>query len=491
MSDEISQVVELEYKGIYYLLKGTKAFIMGMIGGIKAIANWKHEKGIQKAGESSWSKIQEASDGNAMIMEIPVEMFEKTEVNSNGKPISAFDKYMKENGLRYCIMPDFNPYDDYVPVGIVSQDYAIHQAHVKEYMNLRIKNQQESGQHYEAQITEAKQKLANARTPEEKEELEKQIAALMQAKEENKKLLDESEDRMSKGNVIEFEEYMIQGENTHFEKDPKQALAEAEVLTEGESSPVLRDFLPEECMYPIRDKNSIPKSKEFFYSQKAADDSLYTIKREFAEDDHGMVFSTYYVTNAKNAGQVRVFSDKGLSKKEWESQLPDLLKDSGMVPNAPTTAIHTESRLEAYIRGLDTNFSKASEDEAKVADETTAEPSSEEAKEFVESANQEAKQRAAYDRSMYATVSVPATSIMASGDQIISLELAEGLLEGVSIGETKDGQIPVTIKRGQNYMLEHADGSKEKVKGTDAIEMLKGAKEATESLARTKSPTRK
>lgn len=491
MSDEISQVVELEYKGVYYLLKGTKAFIMGMISGIKTIADWKHEKKINKAGESSWAKIQEASDGNAMIMEIPVEMFQKTELSKHGRPITPFDKYMKENGLRYCIMPDFNPYDDYVPVGIVSQDYAIHQAHVKEYMNLRIKKQQESGQHYDAQITEAKQKLANARTPEEKKELEQQLAALVQAKEENKKLLDESEDKMSKGNVIEFEKYMMQGENTHFETDPKQALAEAEVLTEGESSPVLKDFLPEECMYPIRNKESVPKSKEFYYSQKAADDSLYTIKREFAEDDHGLVFSTYYVTNAKNVGEVRVFSDKGFSKKEWEEQLPELLKDSGMVPNAPTTAIHSESRLEAYIRGLDTNFTKASEDEAKEIEEKLVEPSSEEAKEFVESANQEAKQRAAYERSMYATFSVPATSIMASGDQIVSLELAEGLLEGVSIGETKDGQIPVTIKTGHNYMLEHTDGTKEKVKGTDAIDMLKASKDASESISRVKSAARK
>ena len=489
MADEISQVVEMEYKGVYYLLKGTKAFITSFIGSIKAISEWKHDKNLRKPGESSWEKIQEASDGNAMIMEIPVEMFELTEVDKHGKKISPFEKYMEENGLRYCLMPDFNPYDDYVPVGIVSQDYAIHQAHVKEYMNLRIKKQEENGESYDAKITEAKQRLANARTEEEKKEIEEEIVALTQAKEENKKLLDESKEKSKNGNVLEFEKYLLQGENTHFGEDPKKALAEAATLTEGEVSPVLKDFMPEECMYPIRDKQLVPESKEFYYSQKATDDSLYTIKREFAEDDHGLIFSTYYVTNAKNVGEVRVFSDKGFSEKAWKEQLPELLKDSGLLPDAPTTAIHNESRLEAYIRGLETNFTGASEEEEK--SKTQAEPSSEEAKEFVERANLENRQRENYNKSMYATFTVPATSIMASGEQILSLELEEGLLEGVSIGETKDGQIPVTIKKGEMYTLERPDGSRDKVRGVDAIDMINAAKDATETLARTVGTARK
>lgn len=490
MSDEISQVVEMEYKGVYYLLRGTKAFISSFISGIKAISEWKHNRNIRKPGESSWAKIQEASDGNAMIMEIPVEMFELTEVDKHGNKISPFEKYMEENGLRYCLMPDFNPYDDYVPVGIVSQDYAIHQAHVKEYMNLRIKRQKENGEEYEAKITDAKQRLANARTDEEKQAIEEEIAGLEQAKRENKQLLNESEEKMSNGNIIEFEKYLLQGEDTHFGENPKKALAEAEVITEGDVSPVLRDFMPEECMYPIRDKQLVPESKEFYYSQKATDDSLFTIKREFAEDDHGLIFSTYYVTNAKNVGEVRVFSDKGFTKEAWKEQLPELLKDSGLVPDAPTTAIHSESRLEAYIRGLETNFTSASEDEAKVTSEKLK-PSSEEAKEFIEGANKEAKLRESYDKSLYSTFTVPATSIMASGEQIISLELSEGLLEGVSVGETKDDQIPVTIKKNASYTIEHPDGSRDKIKGTDAIEMFRLAKSEAESISRGKSSSRK
>lgn len=92
---------------------------------------------------------------------------------------------------------------------------------------------------------------------------------------------------------------------------------------------------------------------------------------------------------------------------------------------------------------------------------------------------------------MYATFTVPATSIMASGEQILSLELEEGLLEGVSIGETKDGQIPVTIKKGEMYTLERPDGSRDKVRGVDAIDMINAAKDAKETLARTVGAARK
>lgn len=198
----------LKLKGVYYLFKGAKAFIASVVNMIKVIANWSHNQKLKKPGESTWDKIQEVSDGNAMIVKIPVEMFELTETDKKGNKISPFDKYMQENGLRYCKMPDFNPYDDYVPVGIVSQDYAIHQAHIKEYMNLRIKNQKENGENYDAKITEAKQRLANARSDKERKEIEDEIAALVQAKEENAELLKESEEKLSHGNKLEFEEYM-------------------------------------------------------------------------------------------------------------------------------------------------------------------------------------------------------------------------------------------------------------------------------------------
>ena len=45
MADEIAQVVDLEYKGIYYLLKGTKAMIAAMVSGVKSLHEWNHQNG--------------------------------------------------------------------------------------------------------------------------------------------------------------------------------------------------------------------------------------------------------------------------------------------------------------------------------------------------------------------------------------------------------------------------------------------------------------
>ena len=75
MADEIAQVVDLEYKGIYYLLKGTKAMIAAMVSGIKSLHKWNHEKWLNKPGSSSWQKIQEASEGMAPFVVFPNEMF--------------------------------------------------------------------------------------------------------------------------------------------------------------------------------------------------------------------------------------------------------------------------------------------------------------------------------------------------------------------------------------------------------------------------------
>jgi len=114
MADEIAQVVDLEYKGIYYLLKGTKAMITSMVSAIKALHTWQHKKWLEKPGSCSWQKIQEASEGMAPILEFPAEMFEKTIDITNDKSIkgegfiSPFEYYCRQNGLRYCIIRSLN-----------------------------------------------------------------------------------------------------------------------------------------------------------------------------------------------------------------------------------------------------------------------------------------------------------------------------------------------------------------------------------------------
>ena len=50
MADEIAQVVELEYKGAYYLFKGTKEMIALMVRSVKALSDRHHRKYLDKPG---------------------------------------------------------------------------------------------------------------------------------------------------------------------------------------------------------------------------------------------------------------------------------------------------------------------------------------------------------------------------------------------------------------------------------------------------------
>ena len=47
MADEISQVVEMEFKGTYYLFKGTKAFIAYVGKLLTQLMEWQNERSRQ------------------------------------------------------------------------------------------------------------------------------------------------------------------------------------------------------------------------------------------------------------------------------------------------------------------------------------------------------------------------------------------------------------------------------------------------------------
>ena len=50
MADEIAQVVEMEYKGAYYLFKGTKAMIAMMARFVTALTARKNGQYLKKHG---------------------------------------------------------------------------------------------------------------------------------------------------------------------------------------------------------------------------------------------------------------------------------------------------------------------------------------------------------------------------------------------------------------------------------------------------------
>ena len=473
MADEIAQVVELEYKGVYYLFKGTHDAIAVMIRGLRALSEWSHEKYLKRPGSCTWQKIQEVSEGTAPVIEIPKEMLVPDE-----KGVSPFERYCESSGLRYCRLPDLNPDDDYIPIGVPSQDLAIHQKQIKSWMGIRKEEEESKDKDYDKQIQAKKEEIANAKTDEERERLEGELAELIEAKEQNKDKLKETEEKMSHDNTITFEEYLRQGKGTNFEKDPEKALA-----MEPECG-IVREFTPEECMIPIRDESLVPDSKEIFYSQKTQDDQLFTIKRTFEADAKGRVYSVYEVTDAADPSKVRSFSDKGMSKEAWLKKLPKMLKHSGMIAGQPTTALSSEDRLKAYIKGIDANFSKAQEEGQE--EHSEKEYSSKEAKEYVETAKHDKKQADSYDESLYTTITVPAATVMKDGDGKLSLELAGGLVSGVPVTSASKKGATLKINSDDIFEMKSPDGEISKIKGSDIIAELSGkSKEATKSIHHT------
>ena len=464
MADEVAQVVELEYKGVYYLLKGTHQVIAAMISGIRAISEWGHEKYLNRPGASTWQKIQEVSEGTAPVIEIPKEMLVRDE---NG--VSSFERYCESSGLRYCRLPDLNPDDDYIPVGVPSQDLAIHQKQIKSWMGIRKEEEESKDKDYDKMIQEKREEIANAKTDEEREDLEGELAELVEGKEQNQAKLLETKEKMSHDNTITFEEYLRQSKGTNFEKNPEKALA-----MEPECG-IIREFTPEECMIPIRDESLVPDSKEIFYSQKTRDDELFTIKRNFESDKKGRIYSVYEVTDSADPSKVRTFSDKGLSRKAWLKKLPEMLKYSGMIAGQPTTALSTEERLKAYIKGIDANFSKATEEGQE--ETSDKEYSSKDAGEYVENAKKDKKQADNYDESLYTTVTVPATSVMKDGEGKLSLELAGGLVSGVPVTSVSKKSATLKINSDDIFEIKSSEGEVSKIKGVDILTELTSGKD--------------
>ncbi len=477
MADEIAQVVDLEYKGIYYLLKGTKAVIAAMVKAIKNLHNWNHKRWVNKPGNCSWKAIQEASEGMAPILEFPKEMFEPTiditnnqSIKGEGK-ISPFEYYCQLNELKYCIMPDLNPDDDYIPVAVLSQDFGIHDEQIKAYMRKRVQSEEAKDKTYDEKISEAKEKLERAKTKDEKEELKKEIEALEQGKTQNSELLTESKEKMEKNNVLEFADYLKQAEGTEFLNNPELAMMQAQTCG------IVREFMPEDCMYPIRDKGLVPKSGEIFYSQKAGDDELLTVKRSFAEDDKGIVYSLYEISDPLTGTKFEPVSDRGLTMEAWNEKLPLILKNAGMMKDQPMTVMKSEERFNDYVLGLDANFTIAQENGQEISNEAQI---------VIDQVRNDTAQREAYVRSFYSTVTVPAESVMPSENQVLSLELDDGLVEGVSLIGIDSDNAKISIRSDEKYAYIGADGKEKTLTGDEILKALEG-KAKGESVTKTVS----
>lgn len=319
--------------------------------------------------------------------------------------------------------------------------------------------------------------METASTPEEKEEAEKELTILLEAKEQNEYLLSESKDKFEKDNVLDFAEYLRQGEGSLTEFDP--ALA----MTQENMCGIVREYTPYECMWPVRDEKLVPESKEIYYSQRTSDDKIHVIRREFLSDDHGQIYSQYYVKRP-GSNVEKMFSDYGLSKEGWQEQIPGMLKEAGLVNEEMTAVVQSKERFLKYKEFVEENFKDAQAAKKNVEEKDY---SSEEAKSFVKEHNVETLQRQSYEESLFTTVTVPVSKLMQDGDEVMCLELSEGLLRGVMVDSMDDKNANVFIKGDHQYSVVRPDGSKVDMSGKDIINSsITDAKDAA-----TKAITRK
>lgn len=469
MADEIAQVVEMEYKGMYYLFKGTKAMIAMMATAIKAVTDHYHNKYLNKPGNCDWKKMQEISNGTPPILEFPKEMFEEkvVHVQPDGTEVrkSDFDLYCEKYNLRYCIMPDLNPNDDYIPVAVPTQDVGIHKEQIKAVMERRIQREENKDKALDEKIILVKEKIANATSDGEREAAEKELAMLFDAKAQNVDLLKESKEKAEHENEIDFAEYLKQGEGTLFERNPEKALEQDAVCG------IVREYAPYDCMWPIRDEDHVPKSGEIFYSQTTSDEKIHMIKREFKKDDHGHIFSEYKV-RIPGSAEVQVFSDYGFSKEQWKNQIPGILRAAGLENGQKTAVIQSEERFKMYREYVEANFKKASEGE--IPDEAK-EFSSKDAEQFVKEHNENVRDRCNYEESLYSTVIVPVSKLMPDGEAVMCMEMSEGLVKGIRIDSMDEKSARVMIKDDVTYSVSKPDGSVQEMSGADIVRSVNGA----------------
>ena len=484
MADEIAQVVEMEYKGAYYLFKGTKATIAMLAKAVKALMDHHHTKYLNKEGNCDWKKMQEISNGTPPILEFPKEMFEEKVVGTNwdGTVIkkSDFDLYCEKHELRYCMMPDLNPNDDYIPVAVPAQDVGIHKEQIKAVMERRIITEEDKDKALDEKIVAVKERIANATTEEEKKEAEEELAMLLEAKEQNQDLLKESKEKAEHDNEIDFAEYLKQGEGTLFETDPEKA------LQQDEACGIVREYTPYDCMWPVRDEDHIPDSGELFYSQTTSDEKMHVIKREFKRDEHENIYSEYRV-RMPGSSEVKVYSDYGMSKDQWKKQIPQMLKEAGLENETKTAVVQSEDRFKKYQEYVEANFKNAPSESEEQKEEKPY--SSEESEQFVKGHNKELKDKKDYEESLYSTIAVPVAKLMPDGEEVMCMELSEGLVKGVMIQDMDEKTAKVFIKDDATYSVVKPDGTTKEMLGSDITKAVNDS--VKEAITRTAGRGRK
>lgn len=348
MADEIAQVCQLEIQGMTFVVKGTVQVAAFLGKAFKALFEWSKERRFERPGERTAKDIMKMSEGGpAQISDIPKECY--TEV------LSEMDRL----GLHHAVVIDNDITDGMTPIMVPYQEAALVAEILKNIIIKHETEQKEKLSDVNKALAESKEKLLNC-DPEEKNALDTLIENLEQCQMEMNQLINRNENIIKNGSTVSFNEYLASFKGTDFEKNPDMAKTE---LNHGVE--IGKSFPASACMQPIRNPELIPETSCYYYLPERG----VTVTRNFAtEQETGLAYSNYSLKTKD--GQLYEFSDKNMTKSEWnEKELPQLLDKAEILEGTLCRVFTYEERMLAYAK---IHGNVKSDAEIRVENKTTA-----------------------------------------------------------------------------------------------------------------------
>jgi len=326
--DEIMQAAQIEIEGVKFFLKGSMQVISWLMQAIKAFFNMAKDKIDHRAGERSLKDLFKLSEP-----EIP----QKIDVDE--KYQKEFFELVKEKGLHYSKVIDFDLTDGKIPIMVPGKEMSAFVTLLDSFMKRKISEEEAALKKVQEEIDELKEKLIST----EKKDvplLETMLENKTQAKDELMVLHEASVKKYDeKQYAVSLTDYLASAKGTEFELDPDKAIAEY-----NQGVPMVRSQTAKECMQPIRSPFLIPTSKTQYYLPESG----VTIERTYHEED-GVAYSNYFLKTEQ--GEVHEFSDKGVTKEKWNSEiLPKIFDIAGIVEGIKCKIFETVEQVKAYLK---------------------------------------------------------------------------------------------------------------------------------------------
>ena len=346
MSDEVAQVCKIEMDLGTFLVKASLEVAKKLAEMLSSLSQWGKKRGeefkewkLNKGGEKSVKDIIKISEPDiARKLDIHEDVWDD------------FVEQIKENGLHYATLIDFDTTDKLKPI-LVPQGEMEAIVAIYESCN-RKKNKEELAElkKMEKECAELKEKIRHESNPEKKMELEAKVENMQVAIKEIKdninvldKTVTDAKKSPKEGTTTAdvLVNYLKESKGTSFEENPARAVAE---LDEGID--VSKKMTAREFMQPIRAKCNTPKDNINFIIP----DTGSVITRVFHVDSEtNTVYSEYLLKN-KN-GEDILYTDKGITTEQWNTEkLAKLCDAANILEETPCTVVLSEEKMEAYLK---------------------------------------------------------------------------------------------------------------------------------------------